>query len=131
MFTFRPTPKAVSSYSDQAFKARLRDKVSRLFSMLFYYRPIEGEERQLDKKKLLFIGISFLSIAFVTSYIPFIGGWFSKTVSPIFQSATVSVSVVELAPPLSYQQSLNTPAAGNNPFTEVPSEVEVNKINQL
>ena len=104
MFTFR-TPKAVSSYSDQAHKARLRERVFRLFQRLFYYRPIDGEERQLDKKKLLFIGISFLSIAFVTSYIPHIGDWFAKTIQPSlpFQQQTVA-TLPELAPELLLQE---------------------------
>ena len=116
MISFRPNPKAVSSYSDQAFKARLREQVNLLFSKLFYYQPIDGEERQLDKKKLLFIGISFLSIAFVSSYIPHIGGWFTKTVQPIFQST--SQQLPDLAPPL--LQSQHSPVV-DNPF--LPEEV--------
>ena len=119
MISFRPNPKAVSSYSDQAFKARLREQVNLLFSKLFYYRPIDGEERQLDKKKLLFIGISFLSIAFVTSYIPHIGGWFTKTVQPIFQSA--SQQLPELAPPLLQTQpspSVENPVPLEDAFSE-------------
>ena len=104
MFTFR-TPKAVSSYSDQAHKARLRERFFALFQKLFYYRPIDGEERQLDKKKLLFIGISFLSIAFVTSYIPHIGDWFAKTIQPSlpFQQQQTA-SLPELAPELLLQE---------------------------
>ena len=117
MISFRPNPKAVSSYSDQAFKARLREKVNLLLAKLFYYRPIDGEERQLDKKKLLFIGISFLSIAFVTSYIPHIGGWFTKAVQPIFQSS--SQQLPDLAPPLT--QALSSPQA--NSSLEAPLEL--------
>ena len=105
MINLRPNPKAVSSYSDQAQKARLRDQVNLLFQKLFYYRPIDGEERQLDKKKLLFIGISFLSIAFVTSYIPYVGDWFSKTIQPAlpFQQQQ-TVLLPELAPELLLQE---------------------------
>ena len=105
MINLRPNPKAVSSYSDQAQKARLRDQVNLLFAKLFYYRPIDGEERQLDKKKLLFIGISFLSIAFVTSYIPYLGDWFSKTIQPAlpFQQQQTAL-LPELAPVLQLQE---------------------------
>ena len=104
--SIRPNPKAVSSYSDQAFKARLRERLAALIAKLFYYRPMEGEERQLDKKKLLFIAIGTLGIAFVSSYIPYVGDWFKKTIQPnlAVQQQSVSTSLPELAPALSLQE---------------------------
>jgi len=107
--SIRPNPKAVSSYSDQAFKARLRERLAAFIAKLFYYRPMEGEERQLDKKKLLFIGISFLGIAFVSSYIPYVSGWFAKTIQPTLpfeQEVTLQAlpeTTLWLAPELSLQ----------------------------
>ena len=115
MIHLRPNPKAVSSYSDQAFKARLREKLAAFIAKLFYYRPIEGEERQLDKKKLLYIGISTLGIAFVTSYIPYVSDWFTKTLQPTLFQQQVIIQPLETRPVLAPELSLQ----------EVPKAVEV------
>ena len=115
MINLRPNPKAVSSYSDQAFKARLREKLAAFIAKLFYYRPIHGEERQLDKKKLLYIGISTLGIAFVTSYIPYVSDWFTKTLQPTLFQQQAIIQPLEVIPVLTPELSLQ----------ELPKAVEV------